>query len=202
MHDTRRSTREPVRLAGTVNDRDRADLTTPAAAAAQDPVALLQVLYPRLLATARALEGPKGRAEDLVQQALVETLVRYPDFEGLVHPLGYVRTVLFRLHHSRRSRDRWEVPLDIQELVERDAGPTDTVEGMLDQLLVQQALTEVGRKQRACLVLRYFYGLTESEIAILLGCGRSTVRSQIARALKRLRTSLGTTTIELVEEDA
>jgi RNA polymerase sigma factor (sigma-70 family) len=184
-----------------VNDRDRADRATAAAAAVQDPVALLQALYPRLLATAQALEGPKGRAEDLVQQALVETLVRYPDFAGLVHPLGYVRTVLFRLHRSRRSRDRWEVPLDIQELVERDADPIDAVEGMLDHLLLHQALTEVGRKQRACLVLRYLYGLTESEIAILLGCGRSTVRSQIARALKRLRASLGAAKIEVIAEE-
>jgi DNA-directed RNA polymerase specialized sigma24 family protein len=37
------------------------------------------------------------------------------------------------------------------------------------------------------LVLRYFEGLPDAEIAELLGCGPSTVRSHVARALAALR---------------
>lgn len=38
------------------------------------------------------------------------------------------------------------------------------------------------------LVLRYFDDLPDDEIAHILGCRASTVRSQAARALARLRT--------------
>jgi DNA-directed RNA polymerase specialized sigma24 family protein len=39
-------------------------------------------------------------------------------------------------------------------------------------------------------VLRYYEGLSDPEIATLLGCGASTVRSHMSRALTALRIEL------------
>jgi DNA-directed RNA polymerase specialized sigma24 family protein len=39
-------------------------------------------------------------------------------------------------------------------------------------------------------VLRYFEGLHDAEIAAVLGCRTSTVRSQIARGLRRMKLTL------------
>jgi RNA polymerase sigma factor (sigma-70 family) len=46
------------------------------------------------------------------------------------------------------------------------------------------------RGQRAAVVLRYYEGLPDAEIAAILGCAESTVRSQIHRALASLRAHL------------
>jgi RNA polymerase sigma factor (sigma-70 family) len=60
--------------------------------------------------------------------------------------------------------------------VERDA--------LIDQL------AHLPRQQRAALVLRYYEGLSDAEIADVLGCAQSTVRSNASRALATLRIGL------------
>ncbi|MCA1825284.1 MAG: sigma-70 family RNA polymerase sigma factor, partial [Frankia sp.] len=52
------------------------------------------------------------------------------------------------------------------------------------------ALAGLGRRQRAVVVLRYYEDRTDHEIAALLGCSESTVRSQATRALAKLRAVL------------
>jgi RNA polymerase sigma factor (sigma-70 family) len=53
-------------------------------------------------------------------------------------------------------------------------------------------LGRLPRRQRAVLVLRYYEDLTDGEIAAVLGCRASTVRSQATRALATLRAALPT----------
>jgi RNA polymerase sigma factor (sigma-70 family) len=53
-------------------------------------------------------------------------------------------------------------------------------------------LASLPRRQRAAVVLRYYAGLPDAEIAIQLGCRETTVRSQISRALAALRIDLTT----------
>ena len=45
-------------------------------------------------------------------------------------------------------------------------------------------------RQRAAVVLRYYEGLADAEIAAILDCAEGTVRSQIHRALATLRARL------------
>jgi RNA polymerase sigma factor (sigma-70 family) len=51
-------------------------------------------------------------------------------------------------------------------------------------------LAGLPRRQRAAVVLRYYAGLPDAEIAAELGCRETTVRSQISRALATLRVDL------------
>src|SRR4051812_9346730 len=48
-------------------------------------------------------------------------------------------------------------------------------------------LARLPRRQRAAVVLRYYAGLSDADIAADLGCREVTVRSQISRALASLR---------------
>lgn len=150
---------------------------------AHDPVDLVREVYPSLLATARRLV-PASDVHDLVQDAMVETLTRHPAFAGIEHPTGYLRTVMLRAAFRRR-RVRWiEVPLDLQERLEAPAARTD------DRLTAESAMRELGVRQRACVVLRYLHGFDDEAIAEALDCRPSTVRSQIARAITRLRADM------------
>jgi RNA polymerase sigma factor (sigma-70 family) len=48
-------------------------------------------------------------------------------------------------------------------------------------------IARLPRKQRACVVLRYYEGCPDNEIAEVLGCRVTTVRSHISRAIATLR---------------
>ncbi len=50
-------------------------------------------------------------------------------------------------------------------------------------------------------MLRYFEDRSDAEIAEILGCAESTVRSQAARALARLRQLAPELTIEATKEE-
>ena len=60
-----------------------------------------------------------------------------------------------------------------------------------DRLVLRQALMELGRRQRAVVVLRYFEDLTERQVADLLGISVGTVKSQAHKALTHLREACG-----------
>lgn len=169
----------------TVGDAVPAELTARSFAWPDDPVEILRLLYPRLLAAARMVDG--GGAEDLVQETLVETLVRHPGFAGITHPLGYAKVTMFRIAYRSRLRRRAEAPLHLTERLEALADPAGAI---AERLRMHDALARLGPRQRACLVLRYLEGLDVDAIAGVLGCTPSTVRSQIARGLRRMRLAL------------
>ena len=52
-----------------------------------------------------------------------------------------------------------------------------------------RALQTLSPGQRAALVLRYYEDLSEAQTAEVLGCSVGTVKSQVHRALNRLRTT-------------
>ena len=153
--------------------------------AAQDPVEIVRTIYGPLLRSARRISASQQEAEDLVQEALVETLSHHPGFHGIARPLGYVRTVLYRQAFRRRRLRFEEIPLFLQERLEAPARSID------ERLIAEHALSLLAPRQRACLVLRYLYGFDDRQIADTLGCGRSTVRSQISRALVNVRAHMG-----------
>jgi RNA polymerase sigma factor (sigma-70 family) len=63
-------------------------------------------------------------------------------------------------------------------------GPADLV-GERAALLA--ALRQLPPRQRTVVVLRYWEDLTDTQIGAALGCSPGTVRSQLSRALAKLR---------------
>ena len=53
--------------------------------------------------------------------------------------------------------------------------------------VIQRCLDRLPPKERAAIVLRDIEGLSTREVAEILGSSEVTVRSQISRALKKLR---------------
>ena len=63
--------------------------------------------------------------------------------------------------------------------------------GRLDNAEVVQALQSLSRRQRECLVLRYFEGYSESEIADTLGISIGSARTHVHRGTNALRAAMG-----------
>ena len=123
----------------------------------------------------------RATAEDVVQDAFVAVDSRW---SSLDRPGAYLRTcvingcraVLRRERTERRLRPRMAEPASVE-------APTHLIE-------LRSALDRLNERQRAVVVLRYFADLPDTEIAQILDCRESTVRSIASRSLAILRKEL------------
>ena len=73
----------------------------------------------------------------------------------------------------------------------RPAPPTSgPIEHDSDAIAVRDALWDLPARQREALVLRYFLGHVDREIAEAMGCPVGTVKSLIHRGLARMKEAL------------
>jgi RNA polymerase sigma-70 factor (sigma-E family) len=142
---------------------------------------------PWLLRSAYLLCRDWATAEDLLQTALAKAWFAWRRVGD--NPDPYVYRILANTHASWwRGRRRREVPaatLPEPAGEARDEYDSLAMVGVREAL--RQALACLPPRQRAVIVLRYFAGLSDQEIAEILGCSAPTVRSQASRALARLR---------------
>ncbi|WP_310961591.1 SigE family RNA polymerase sigma factor [Nocardioides terrisoli] len=135
-----------------------------------------------LLRTAYLLTRDHALAEDLLQTALTRSWFAWSRIEG--NPEPYVRKVLVNTYASWWRR-RWNGEHATEELP--DHGVADHASDTASSHDLWEALSRLPRRQRAVVVLRYFEDLSEAETADLLGCSRGTVKSQLSKAIAKLR---------------
>lgn len=140
-----------------------------------------------LLHAARLLTGDHHRGEDLVQTALTKVYLKWGRIDA---PLPYARRALVTAHIDQTRRKWWgERPTEtLPEVAE--PGPTDVgASDSRDQL--RRLLADLGPRERAVIVLRYYCDLSEQDTASTLGVPLGTVKSSCSRALARLRVEAG-----------
>ncbi|MBL1065752.1 SigE family RNA polymerase sigma factor [Streptomyces sp. 7-21] len=138
-----------------------------------------------LYATAYHLTGDRHEAEDLLQSALLSTYRAWDRIADKAALNGYLRRTMTNLHISAwRRRKLNEYPTE--ELPEAP-GEQDTMRGTELRTVLWQALARLPEQQRTMLVLRYYEGRTDPEIADTLNISVGTVKSSIWRTLRRLR---------------
>ena len=116
-----------------------------------------------LYATAYHLTGDRFEAEDLLQSALFSTYRAWDRISDKAAVGGYLRRTMTNLHISAwRRRKLNEYPTE--ELPET-VGDTDAMRGTELRAVLWQALARLPELQRTMLVLRYYEGRTDPEIA-------------------------------------
>jgi RNA polymerase sigma-70 factor (sigma-E family) len=133
--------------------------------------------YMPMVRLAVTLVGDDGDAEEIVQEAFAAVHERWARLD---RPGGYLRgCVVNRARDVLRRRYR-------AARLQRSAPRRDeTTELGADHLL--DALDALPPTRRAAVVLRYYEGRSEAEIAELLGVRPGTVKSMLHRALAQLR---------------
>lgn len=137
-----------------------------------------------LVRAAVLLGCPTDDAEDLAQTTLTRCYASWPKVAGADDRDAYVYRILTNTHKDTHRRRRWrEIPhADPPD----EATEPDSTRAFDDSHLVEQALGNLSAGQRAVVVLRYYAGLNERQIADALGVPVGTVKSRQSRALARL----------------
>ena len=144
----------------------------------------------RLYATARLILRQPDRAEDALQDALIEA---WRDIRGLRDPDrldAWLHRVLVRSCNRQLRRDR---ALRISEVTvpELDLGQTsDSAGDLADRDEIERAFRRLSDEQRTILALVYYADLALADVAIALDIPLGTVKSRLNRATAALRAAL------------
>ncbi len=130
------------------------------------------------------LVDDQASAEDVVQDAFTRLAGRLDQLREPAAALGYLRTSVVNGSRSalrrRRTARAYEPPLEPQ------AAPDDALVLAEEHREVLEALDRLAPRQREVLVLRYWAGLSEVEIAEACRISRGAVKSTASRALDAL----------------
>ena len=122
-----------------------------------------------------------GTAEDVAQDAFAAL---FREFDRVEHPAAYLRrSVVNGVYMRTRQRAREE-----RRNARVMAGSPCSVEGPTGGLA--DAMATLSPEQRTAVVLRYWAGLSDREIAAAMGVRPGTARSHLSRAAARLRREL------------
>lgn len=141
-----------------------------------------------LLRFAAVLTADRGVAEDVLQDVLSRAYVGWDRIGDLADPHAYVRRMIVNEYLSWRRK--WHRITPVADVDEFMPNAPDHATGHSERADLLNRLLGLPRAQRAAIVLRYYEGLPDDEIAAALGTGTSTVRSNIARGLRTLRVRL------------
>jgi RNA polymerase sigma-70 factor (sigma-E family) len=166
---------------------------------ANDEMSFSEFMHARwssLFRTAYLLAGSRPEAEDLLQEALAKTCVRWRRIRDKTAADAYVRRIMVHdagrgWRHRRRERPRDELP---------DAGHDGGINRREADLDLWAQIQALPPRMRVVLVLRYYEDLTEADTAREMGCSLGAVKSQTHHAIKRLRAAMGDPTVALGSE--
>jgi RNA polymerase sigma-70 factor (ECF subfamily) len=159
--------------------------------------ALVRRYQVQAVRTAYLITRDRALAEDIVQAAFLRAYERIGQFDA-GRPFGpwFLRSVANDAIRTATRRERL-VPLEASAgegevsladlLADPNPGPADQAEAAETRQTVWNALGKLPPAQRAAIVLRYYLGLSEAEMAEQLDCPPGTVKWRLHAARKRLR---------------
>ncbi len=136
------------------------------------------------------LVGNQADAEDVVQNAFVGVLRQAGVYQGTNSAKAWILRIVvnharMHLRGERRLRERHQRAGQDQQTAD-NGDPAD--EALLED--VRQMLDDLPEHERVPLWMHYREGLNLKEVAQALGRRESTVRTQVARGLHRLRETM------------
>ena len=156
-----------------------------------DAFELLYRRYARaVLGLALRRLGDRGQAEDAVQEtfaAIWRAARTYRPERGSAAPWLFA---VARNSISDRGRARREPPAEAPDEPSGEAGPAEQAEQSWLAWRVHSALETLPDREREMIELAYWSGLSQSEIANLVGIPLGTVKTRTRSALARLADAL------------
>jgi RNA polymerase sigma-70 factor (ECF subfamily) len=152
-----------------------------------------------IYALAYRVIGHEEDARDVCQETFLRAFRGIGAFKGQAKFSSWLYRIALNLCRDWIRRERRtpvvQVPegVDLTELV-AEAGPAESVEDLVSRRdmsrAVARAMMSLSDEQRTAIVLKEYQGLTFQEIADMLGCPLSTVKTRLYQGLSSLRRQL------------
>ncbi len=144
--------------------------------------------------------GREEDARDVVQEAFLRAYRGLRGFKGEAKFSSWLYRITLNLCRDWVRRER-RTPLvqvpegtDPVELADQRASPAESVEDLVARRemsrAVARAMADLSEDQRVAIVLKEYHGLTFQEIADMLDCPLSTVKTRLYQGLSMLRRRL------------
>jgi len=142
----------------------------------------------------------EDQARDVVQDAFLRAYRGLKGFKGEAKFSSWLYRITLNLCRDGLRKERRapvvQVPegTDPLDLADQRAAPTESVEDLVARremsAAVQLAMAELPQEQRMAIMLKEYHGLTFQEIAEMLDCPLSTVKTRLYQGLSVLRRRL------------
>jgi RNA polymerase sigma-70 factor, ECF subfamily len=145
--------------------------------------------FGRVVRTLAGIVGSLEAAEDCAQEAFTRAFAAWPEWGGEVPAEAWLHRIAVNtaISHRRREQVRalpsllWRLGIPRHEPDAADAAQSRAV---------LPELRRLPPKQAAAVILRFYHGYTNREIAAALGVSERTVGQRVADASKTLRARL------------
>ena len=158
-------------------------------------LALTRRITPRILGYAsRMLAGDRAEAEDVAQETMLRLWRMAPDWlpgETKVTTWAYRVATNLCIDRQRSLRRKGQVTLDeAPDIADAAPGADARLQDSRRLAALAAALADLPDRQRQAVVLRHIEGLSNPEIAVVMGLGVEAVESLTARGKRALATLL------------
>jgi RNA polymerase sigma-70 factor (ECF subfamily) len=145
---------------------------------------------PAMLGLARRILGNAADAEDVAQEAMLRVWTHAPRWQPLAAFRTWLTRVVVNLCLDRKRRARWVALEAAGELVDPTPGATETAEHDERERQLAVAIAELPARQRTAIVLTYSEGMSNAQVADILGTSVSAVETLLVRGKQNLRARL------------
>lgn len=151
---------------------------------------------PAMLGLARRILGNAADAEDVVQEAMLRVWTHAPRWEPLAAFRTWLTRIVVNLCLDRKRKAPWVDLEAAGEIADPAPNAGDEAERNERDRLVDQAIAQLPDRQRTAIVLTYGEGMSNAEVAEVMGTTVSAVETLLVRGKQGLRRALGDTTGE------
>ncbi len=151
--------------------------------------ALYATRYRPLLRLAVLLVDDMATAEEVVQDSFIAIHANWRRLQDIDKAAGYLRQCVVNRSHSV-LRHRGVVNRNLLQSLPDMPSAEDEAMRLLSRSAVITALQRLPPRQRQALVLRYYAGLSEAQIASTMGITKGAVKRYVSRAMSALRAML------------
>jgi RNA polymerase sigma-70 factor (sigma-E family) len=138
---------------------------------------------------AALLVDDRATAEEVVQDSFIAIHANWRRLQDIDKAAGYLRQCVVNRSHSV-LRHRGVVNRNVLQPSPSVPSAEEQVMRLLSRSAVITALQRLPPRQREALVLRYYAGLSEAQIASTMGITQGAVKRYVSRAMSSLRAML------------
>jgi RNA polymerase sigma-70 factor (ECF subfamily) len=145
---------------------------------------------PAMLALARRVLGNAADAEDVAQEAMLRVWTHAPRWQPLALFRTWLTRITVNLCLDRKRRTPWVELEAAGELADPAPGASEQAERSERDKLVAAAIADLPPRQRAAIALTYGDGMSNAQVADILGTSVSAVETLLVRGKQNLRRAL------------